>query len=145
MSNYDFEPKFYEFSLAVNLVVDAFQLMNKDLVESCFINLIQQVGFEETMHIMNAAIFQLANTKSKACYWTWKNFPDLEASLDLKEYVVMFAVKILMRKNFVLGKDFSIANDGKILLTEKAKSTLVIEVSSFERVFLEEVLLTTKS
>ncbi len=134
------EKEFNDFNTVVGMIVNVLILQDKELVKTCEQTLIGLLGSEETTHIMNAAMFQLAEIAPDTCYWTWRNFPHLNSCLDLKEYIVMFAAQKLIEEGFILGQDFSSTSNGDILLNEKAKSALKRNSHSCEWVFLEEVL-----
>jgi hypothetical protein len=72
--------------------------------------------------------------------WT----PDAIAALivdpELRERVTMLAIQILLCKRFVLGKDFSMTGEGKILLTPCAEATLLENVPGLEQILMHQIL-----
>lgn len=136
----DFEQQFQNFNDAVNLLVNILKLHDKDLVKVCEETLTKLVGRDEVSHVLNAAMFQLAETHPETCHWTWHNFPELQVCMDLKEHVVMFIVQKLIKNGFILGEDFSKNLDGDILLTPNAKVYLMIDCLPCEWKFIKSVL-----
>lgn len=134
------EQEFNDFNTAVSMVVNLLILQDKDLIIKCEQILINLLGAEETAHIMNAAMFLLAETKADIFHWTWRNFPHFHMCSDLNQDIAMFIVKTLIAKGFVLGEDFSSTVHGTILTNNKAKAALYRHCSSREWVFIEEVL-----
>jgi len=89
MYEQDFEKEYQEFNSAVALFTRILKFRDKDLVETCEQTLITILGPEYTINIMNAALFQLAESAPEICQWTWQNFPYLEAYISLKKYFLM--------------------------------------------------------
>lgn len=139
------EEEFNDFNTAVKLIVDICQFKSKELLKSCETTLVNVLGFEETRHLLNAAIYQLANTSPETFCWTWQHFPDFEACMELKDYVVMFVVRLLINKNFVLGQDFSINSDGNLLMTQRAKAILMLNTYPSEWMLIKELVQVTES
>lgn len=140
MYNQDLEQDFQDFNTAVNLLVNVLKLQDKDLVKLCEQTLSHLVGHEEATHLINAAMFQLAETAPETCYWTWHNFPELQVCMDLKEHVCMFVAQKLINKGFILGKDFSTSVDGEILVSRATRVTLMIDSTPSEWKFIKSVL-----
>lgn len=140
MYNLDLEQEFKDFNTAVNLLVNILRLQDKDLVKICEQGLSNLLGNEETTHIFNAAMFQLAETSPETCYWTLNTFPELRVCIDLKEHVSMFVVKKLIKKGFILGKDFSKNTRGEILVSQDTRVTLMLDCLPSEWKFIKSVL-----
>ncbi|BAZ12093.1 hypothetical protein NIES4071_39210 [Calothrix sp. NIES-4071] len=140
MYNQDFEQNIQDFDTAVNLLVNVLKLQDRDLVKVCEEALTHLLGNEETTHMINAAMFQLAETAPETCYWTWHNFPELQVCMDLKEHVSMFVAQKLIQKGFILGKDFSTNIYGEILVSRATRVTLMLDCSPSEWKFIKSVL-----
>jgi hypothetical protein len=135
-----FEKQFNDFNSSVTSIVNILKLQNKELFKVCEKVLIKLIGHEETMHVLNAAMFQLAQTSPEACNWVWENFPEYEIGMELKEDIVMSVVQKLMKNGFLLGKDFSTTSEGGILITEEAQLALMISSQPFEWAFIKEIM-----
>jgi len=129
-----------EFKLNVQLIISALKTKNNRLIEACQETLSTQFGADYLASVMTSAVFQLAETDSDLFSWTWQHFYELDSCLDLIEQTVMFAVKRLIKKGFILGKDFSTTFTGEILITKEAKEALMESGSCLDHIFLEEVL-----
>jgi hypothetical protein len=140
MFHQDSEKHFNDFHASVISIVNILKLQNKDLFRVCEKILIKLIGYEETMHVFNAAMFQLAQMSPESCNWAWQNFPEYEMGLELKEEIIMSAVQKLMQKGFLLGKDFSTTSDGGILMNKDTKVALMISCQPFEWAFLKEII-----
>lgn len=140
MYNQDLEQQFKDFDTAVNLLVDVLKLQDEDLVKVCEEALSNLLGSEETMHMFDAAMFQLAKTAPETCYWTWLNFPELQVCLDLKEHVCMFVVQKLIKKGFILGKDFSTNLHGEILVSRETRASIMLDSVPSEWKLIKSVL-----
>lgn len=140
MYEQDFEKEYQEFNSAVALFTRVLKFTNKGLVETCEQTLISLLGLEYTINVMNAATFQLAESAPEICQWIWQNFPYAEASISLKEHLIMLALHELISQNLVLGEDFSATTDGTILMNEKAKIVLIESLSHTEWILLEEII-----
>ncbi|KAF3890448.1 MULTISPECIES: hypothetical protein [Nostocales] len=140
MYEQDFEREYQEFNAAVNLFVNILKFKDRDLVETCEQVLMNLMGSKYTQNIMNAALFQLAQSAPDTCQWIWQNFPYLDACITLKEYVVMLAVQKLTSQGFVLGQDFSATADGELLVNQNARAVLMQSISDADRVFVTEIL-----
>jgi hypothetical protein len=140
MYHQDSEKQFNDFNTSVTSIVNILKFQNKELFRVCEKVLIKLIGYDETMHVFNAAMFQLAQTSPECCNWAWQNFPEYEMGLELQEEIIMSAVQKLMQKGFLLGKDFSTTFNGGILITEKAKVALMINCQPFEWAFIKEVM-----
>lgn len=140
MYNQDSEKQFNDFNASVTSIVNVLKFKNKELFRVCEKVLIKLIGHEETMHVFNAAMFQLAQTSPECCNWAWQNFPEYEIGLELKDEIIMSAVQKLMQKGFLLGKDFSTTSDGGILITNEAKVALMVSCHPFEWAFIKEIM-----
>lgn len=140
MYEQDFEREYQEFNAAVNLFVNILKFKDRDLVETCEQVLMNLMGSRYTQNIMNAALFQLAESAPDTCQWIWQNFPYLDACITLKEYVVTLAVQKLISQGFVLGQDFSATADGELLVNQNARAILMQSISDADRVFVTEIL-----
>ncbi|MUG96524.1 hypothetical protein F7734_30975 [Scytonema sp. UIC 10036] len=140
MYEQDFEREYQEFNAAVNLFVNILKFKDRDLVETCEQVLMNLMGSRYTQNIMNAALFQLAESAPDTCQWIWQNFPYLDACITLKEYVVMLAVQKLIGQGFILGQDFSVTSEGELLVNQNARAVLMQSISDADRVFVTEIL-----
>lgn len=129
-----------EFKLNVKLIISALKTKNNELIKACQETLSTQFGTDYLASVMTSAVFQLAETDPDLFSWTWQHFYELDACLDLIEQSIMFAVKRLIKKGFILGKDFSTTFTGEILITREAKEVLMESGSCLDHIFLEEIL-----
>ncbi|MBF2067977.1 MAG: hypothetical protein IGS39_26700 [Calothrix sp. C42_A2020_038] len=140
MCHQDFEQGFQDFNTGVNLLVNILKLQDKDLVKLCEQTLTYLLGSEEATHMLNAAMFQLVETAPETCYWTWNNFPELQVCMDLKEHVCIFIAQKLIKKGFILGKDFSTNENGEILVSRETRISLMLDSLPSEWRFIKPVL-----
>lgn len=140
MYEQDFEKEFHEFNSAVALFAYILKLRDKALVETCEQTLISILGSTSTANVMNAAMFDLAESAPETCKWLWQNFPYLEASISLKEHFVMLAIQKLISQGCVLGKDFSATTDGTILINPNAKIVLFQSISDADSILMAEII-----
>lgn len=129
-----------EFKLNVKLIISALKTKNKGIIEACQDALITEFGADYLASVITSAVFQLAETDPELFSWTWQHFYELDSCLDLIEKTVMFAVTRLIKKGFILGKDFSTTFTGEILITKEAKEALMESGSCLDHIFLEEIL-----
>ncbi len=135
-----FEKQFNDFNSSVISIVNILKLQNKELFKVCEKMLIKLIGHEETMHVLNAAMFQISQSSPEASNWIEQNFPEYEIDIELKEDIVMSTVQKLMQKGFLLGKDFSTTSEGEILITKEAKLVLMHNCQPFEWAFMNEIM-----
>lgn len=140
MYEQDFEKEFQEFNSAVALFAYVLKSRDKALVETCEQTLISILGSTCTTNVMNAAMFELAESAPETCKWVWQNFPDLEAGISLKEHFFIFTVQKLIRLGFVLGQDFSATNEGTILINKTVKLVLFQSISDADSILIEEII-----
>ena len=129
-----------EFKLNVKLIIAALRTKNNQLIKACQATLSNQFGTDYLASVMTSAVFQLAEIDPDLFSWTWQHFYELDSCLDLIEQTVMFAIKRLIKKGFILGKDFSTTFTGEILITKEAKEALMESGSCLDHIFLEEIL-----
>lgn len=126
------------FSFYLDLLIDTLKLQNEALVKSIKDFLITLLGREYSRDIFTAAVFQLAETEPDSCRWFLRTFSALNC-LELTEGVIMFSVKKLIGKGFILGQDFSVTPTGEIVITKNAQKALMEGSSASNRLFLEEI------
>lgn len=140
MYNQNTGQEFQAFNATVTSFIEALKLQDKDLVKICEQTLSDLVGKEEATHIMNATMFQLADTFPEICHWAWHNLPQLQVCMDLQEHVCMFAVQKLINNGFILGKDFSTNANGTILVCRDIRVSLMLLCSRSEWKFIKSVV-----
>lgn len=126
--------------LLVKMFANMLRQRDKNAVIDCSHSLTNLLGYECAREIMNKAILEIAELSPQTGSWICENFPDFEACIQLKEYSVMLATKQLINKGFVLGKDFSITADGKLVINRQAKIALLQRLYLWEQVWVESVL-----
>ncbi|MGB3641015.1 MAG: hypothetical protein WBA39_26070 [Rivularia sp. (in: cyanobacteria)] len=129
------------FDFLVNMFANMLKQLNQNSVVECEQALTNLLGYECTREIINAAIFQVSELSPQTGRWICENFPDFEACIQLKEYSVMLATQELIKKGFILGKDFSITADGKLVINQQAKTALIQRLYLWEQVWVESILL----
>jgi hypothetical protein len=72
--------------------------------------------------------------------WTPEDIEALVVDSELKEQVIMLAVKVLIQKGFIFGKDFSMTCEGTILANCDAGKTVFADMAVPEQVLLGQVL-----
>jgi hypothetical protein len=140
MYEQDFEQEYHEFHSAVGLFAYISKFRDKALVEICEHTLLMILGSKYTTNVMNAAMFELAESAPETCQWIWQNFPEHEACISLKEYFIMLAIQQLVSQGFVLGQDFSATTHGTLLINENAKLALIQSFSHQYLLLLEELI-----
>lgn len=128
-----------------NFIIEVFanMLRQQDInaVIDCEQKLTNLLGYENAREITNKAILQVSELSPQTGSWICENFPDFEACIQLKQYSIMLATKQLLNKGFILGKDFSAAADGRIVINRQAKTALIQRLYLWEQVWVESVLL----
>lgn len=127
------------FNFHIELIIDAFKLQNKAMVESFKDFLTTVFDPEYTTDILTAAVFQLAETDPENCRWALRNLYDLKLHHDIKEGVVRFATQKLISKGFIPGQDFSATQNGEIVINKNALATLMKVTSASDHLFIEQI------
>lgn len=130
-----------EFNLCVTLIVGAIKLQNKVLVKSCEETLIFLLGSECTVNIVTIAVLQLSETNPDLCRWMLQNSTELNTCEELFQCSIWLATNTLIKKGFVLGQDFSVTHNKKMLIGQKAKAALMEDAFPSDRVLFEGILL----
>ena len=126
--------------LHIELAIDVFKTQNPALViplKDFFTVLPNAKCVEE---VLIAAIYQLAETDPNACRWLMRNSCYLMPELDLAEVAMTLALTKLQNHGFLLGQDFNFEPNSQLQLSENAKTRLMIENSTCDRLLLEEIL-----
>ena len=126
------------FNIQIELMADTLKLQNKAILKSVEELLTALVGFEYTSDILMAAVLQLSETDTDTCRWTLRNLHDIQ-HLDVIEELTKFAVKKLIHQGLILGRDFSITANSRIILNRNAMDTLVAGTSTADYLLLEEI------
>jgi hypothetical protein len=140
MSDQELEQKFNSFSTSVTLVVNILKLQDKKLVIVCEQALTSVLGSEESAHLLNAAMFQLAENSLETYYWVCDNFPELQLHIEKKEYVSIYVAQKLTNLGFILGEDFSTNIDGAILVRRDVRVTLMLDCLPSEWKLIKSVV-----
>ena len=119
-------------------MVDTLKLQNKAIQKSVEELLTALIGFEYTSDILMAAVLQLSETDADTCRWTLRNLHDIQ-HLDVIEELTKFAVKKLIHQGLILGRDFSITTNSRIILNKNAMDTLVAGTSTADFLLLVEI------
>lgn len=127
------------FKFHIELVIDAFKLQDKAMLESFKDFFTTLFCPEYTTDILTAAVFQLAETDPENCRWALHNFYDLKLNRDIIEGFVRFATQKLISKGFILGQDFSATKNGGIVIKKNAKAALIEATSASDHIFIEEI------
>lgn len=126
------------FNIQMELMVDTLKLQNKAILKSVEELLTALIGFEYTSDILMAAVLQLSETDADTCRWTLRNLQDIQ-HLDVIEELTEFAVKKLIGRDFILGRDFSITLNSRIILNRNAMDALIAGISIADSLLLEEI------
>lgn len=126
------------FNFQVELMVHTLKLQNKAILKSVEKLLAEVVGFAHTSDILMAAILHLSETDADTCRWTLRNLPDIQ-HLDVIEEISMFAVKKLIGKGLIFGRDFSITPNSRIILNRNTMNALMLGTSTADSLLLEEI------
>lgn len=86
-----------------------------------------------------AAVLELSETDTDTCRWTLRNLHETQHS-DIIEELIRFAVRKLIYQGLILGVDFSITPNSKIILNRNAMDTLIAGTSSADALLLEEIV-----
>jgi hypothetical protein len=129
------------FHFHLERVIYALKFQDKQLVEYWIEHLHLSLDYQYTDSLLTAAVFELSATDTDTCRWVLDNFSDCPPYTDLFESVTRFAIGKLIQKGFILGQDFSFTSEGKILLNENTKTTLMTDTSASDSLLLEKVLL----
>jgi len=139
MKEVDSEIEFFDFF--VQMFANMLRQRDKDAATDCSHTLTCLLGYERARGIINTAIFEVSEISPQTGSWICNNFPDFEACIELKEYSLMLATRQLINKGFILGKDFSVNADGKIIINRQAKLALIQRLYIWEQVWVESILL----
>jgi hypothetical protein len=129
-----------QFNLHAELVIDALKNQNKALMVFFEDSMATLLGSEYTTEILTAAVFILAETDPDTCRWALRNFYDLKIHSDIRQGIVMLAVKKLIGKGFILGRDFSVTASGGIFINKYAVAALIETTSASDCIFFGEIL-----
>lgn len=128
------------FDFIVEVFANLLKQQDINTVIDCEHKLIDLLGYEKARKITNKAILQVSELSPQTGSWVCENFPDFEACIELKEYSVMLAIRQLINKGFILGKDFSATAEGKLFINRKAKIALLQRLYLWEQVWVESIL-----
>lgn len=128
------------FNSGLELVIEALKFQKQSVVESVADSLTTLLGPASTTDILTAAVFQLSETDPDTCRWTLRTFSTLNFHLDLIEEILMFTVKKLIGKGFILGQHFSVTSTGRIVMTKSTQTALMEGTTASDWIFLEEIL-----
>ncbi len=126
------------FNLLLELMVHILKLQNKAILKSVEELLADLIGFQYTSDILMAAVFQLSETDADTCRWTLRNLHDIQ-HLDVIEKLTNFAIKKLIARGLMFGRDFSMVSNSRIILNRNAMDALMAGTSTADSVLLEEI------
>ncbi|NJL84709.1 MAG: hypothetical protein HC886_00025 [Leptolyngbyaceae cyanobacterium SM1_1_3] len=124
----------------LSLMIDAFELQDKNIIEACQNTLSAVMGSDQAIDITIAAIFHLADKQSNLCHWILQEFQSQAACEEVLRGAKDFAVTGLLQKGFQLGQDFSALDSLHLVVNHSAKSALLQQASTADKVFLDSVL-----
>lgn len=126
------------FHVLLELMVHILKFQNKAILKSVEELLAELSGFQYTSDILMAAVLQLSETDTDTCRWTLRNLHDIE-HLDVIEELTEFAVKKLIARGLMFGRDFSITPNSRLILNRNAMDALMAGTSTADSVLLEEI------
>jgi hypothetical protein len=126
------------FNVLLELMVHILKLQNKAILKSVEELLADLIGFQYTSDILMAAVLQLSETDADTCRWTLRNLHDIQ-HLDVIEELTNFAVKKLIARGLMFGRDFSITSNSRIILNRNAMDALMAVTSTADSILLEEI------
>ncbi|ABA22035.1 conserved hypothetical protein [Trichormus variabilis ATCC 29413] len=118
------------------------RFQDKKLIETWVTELERHLAPDYIESCLTAAILELSVSHSETFHWILDHLADWKPYKQLLESVTRFALKKLVQKGFMPGGEFSFTADGKILLTENAKATIMKDTVKTDRLLLEKILLT---
>lgn len=124
----------------IELAIDVFKARSKALVLSLkdFLTVLPTPKCVED--VLTAAIYLLAERDPDACRWLLRHAYCLEPEIDLVELATKLASTKLQEQGFLLGQDFKFEPKSQLHVTKEAKSRLMIDNSTGDRLLLEEIL-----
>jgi hypothetical protein len=126
------------FNLLLELMVHILKLQNKAILKSVEELLTNLIGFQYTSNILMAAVLQLSETDADTCRWTLRNLHDIQ-HLDVIEELTKFAVKKLIARGLMFGRDFSITSNSRLILNRNAMDALIARTSTTDSLLLKEI------
>ncbi|MGP1371534.1 MAG: hypothetical protein ACTS3T_01805 [Almyronema sp.] len=126
---------------SLSLMIDAFELQDKVIIEACQNTLSSVIGDEQAIDITIAAIFHLADKQPNLCHWILEEFQSQAACEEVLRGAREFAVTGLLQQGFQPGQDFSAFDALHLMVNQSAKSALMRQASMTDKVFLESVLI----
>lgn len=130
-----------EFNLCVTLIVKLLKFQDKELIEACEETLVSLLGSERTADVMTAAVFQLLETEPDSYQWTIHNLSEIKAYQELRQDLIMIAVKKLIEQGFVFGTNFSTTYTNALLVDKETQAALLESLLPTDRILIKEVLL----
>lgn len=127
------------FNVEIELLVHALKLQDKAIFKSVEEFLAELIGFELISDILMAALLHLSETDAETCRWTLRHLHELQ-HLDVTEELAMFAVRELIAKGLIFGRDFSMTSNSRIILSRNAMDVLTEGTSTADFLLLEEIL-----
>ncbi len=113
---------------------------DKKLAECWVTQLNTSMGVQDTESFLTAAVLELSLTDTKTFHWVLDNLCAWKPYVHLLVEVTRFTLKKLISKGFIPSQDFSFDAQGKILMHEQTKKTIMADVSESDRLFMEKVL-----
>jgi hypothetical protein len=129
--------EFYEFS--IELIIHSLKSKDKTLIQFCVNEFSTIIDSEFAEDILMAAMLQLVEADAETFYWGLKHFYNIESYMRLVEKAALLATQKLIQKGLILGKDFSILNQRKLLITEEAKAVLLESISTPNSLLLQRI------
>jgi hypothetical protein len=72
--------------------------------------------------------------------WTVEMFEALMLDSGFREHFTLFTIRVLLSKGFILGKDFSMTCERKILTSQSIQENLSASIPIPEQILLRQIL-----
>lgn len=95
--------------------------IGKDLIE----NLKTQMTLAGVAEVIIVSVERLVWYDTDSVFWTIKYMIPAEVMQEINRMTTLAICKQLIKKNFLLGKDFSVDERGKLLLSNCAKTAVL--------------------
>lgn len=132
-------PNIEDFELHFDLIVKILKTQDISVVQSFKRGIKTLADPEYIQDVVIAAMYYLADSDPVAFIWALHNY-DLNLYLELRWKTSLHAVRKLINRGFVLGRDFSTLPCGGLAISPEAQKALMEDPVPCTMLLLQEVL-----
>ncbi|NJO41223.1 MAG: hypothetical protein HC769_16030 [Cyanobacteria bacterium CRU_2_1] len=132
-----------DFELYLNWAVSILKTQDLQVIRTFKHEIVTRLEPEYMTNILIAALHHLAEDDPDTFNWALHNY-DPEFYIEVRYRTVVAAVRQLVRRGMIPGRDFSSIPLGGLIVTPQVRAILWQNTSTFSAVLLQEILHTFK-